>query len=138
MELVFKVLSEIKEPEIMSYLLLILAFGDTLTALMWRNKKDIAIFSRRLWVGFGLNLFGASVPYIVLKIHMLEPNDPFVTTALILWTLVFGTATVFSLAANYKLYSSESYEAIISAVPKILRAEIENKISKHDSKGATK
>ena len=134
MDNVINVVGELQEPEVMSFILLILAFGDTLTALMWRNKKDIAIFSKTLWVGFGLNLLGASIPYLVGEIALLDHTSLFVSTALILWTIIFGGATAFSLAANYKLYSAESYEILMEIVPKVLKAEIQNKIKKHGNK----
>ncbi len=134
MEILFKYLGEVQYPEVMSFILLTLTFGDTLTSLMWRNKKDIAIFSKKLWVGFGINTLAASVPYLVSRIPILNTHDLFLNTALILWTLVFGVATGFSLAANYKLYSTESYEVLIKIVPQLFKAEIENKINKHVKK----
>lgn len=138
MESLINVMGELKEPEVMSFILLLLTFGDTLTALMWRNKKDIAIFSKTLWVGFGLNLFGASVPYLVGQISILDDTSLFVSSAIVLWTFIFGGATAFSLAANYKLYSAKSYKVLMEVVPKVLKAEVENKIHKHDNKGELK
>ncbi|MDG6126456.1 hypothetical protein [Lactococcus formosensis] len=134
MEVLFNYLGELQHPEVMSFILLILAFGDTLTALMWRNKKNIAIFSKTLWVGFALNAFGASIPYLICQVPILDTHDLFVKTVLTLWTLVFGFATGFSLAANYKLYSTKSYEMLMEVVPQVLKAEIENKINKHVKK----
>ena len=135
MEILFKYLGEIQYPEVMSFILLILAFGDTVTSLMWRNKKGLSILSKKLWLGFAINTLAASVPYVVSRIPIFNMHDFFVNTALILWTLVFGVATGFSLAANYKLYSTESYEVLIKIVPQLFKAEIENKINKHVKKG---
>lgn len=132
--MLFKYLGEIQYPEVMSFILLILAFGDTITSLMWRNKNGLSILSKKLWVGFGINTLAASVPYLVSQIPILNTHDLFLNAALILWTLVFGVATGFSLAANYKLYSAESYEVLIKIVPQLFKAEIENKINKHVKK----
>ena len=101
---------------------------------MWRNKKGLSILSKKLWLGFAINTFAASVPYVVSQIPILNTHDLFLNTALILWTLVFGVATGFSLTANYKLYSAESYEVLIKIVPQLFKAEIENKINKHVKK----
>lgn len=131
MNLLIEILEELQHPEVMSFALLMLATGDTLTALMWRNKKDIAIFSKTLWLGFALNLAGAGAPYGVQHVPIFNHHDLFIKTALVLWTVIFGAATGFSLAANYKLYSAQSYEFLIENVPKILRAEVLNKLAKH-------
>lgn len=131
MEILLQYFGDLQRPDVQSFILLLLAAGDTLTALMWRNKKDIAIFSKTLWLGFALNLFGASVPYIIYEVPDFNHHDLFVKTALVMWTIVFGAATGFSLAANYKLYSAKSYEFLLENVPKVLRAEVLNKISKH-------
>lgn len=134
MEIIFNYIGELQSPEVMSFILLMLAAGDTLTALMWRNKKKIAIFSKTLWVGFALNAFGASIPYLMCQLPIINAQDLFIKTVLTLWTLVFGFATAFSLAANYKLYSTKSYAILMEVVPQVLKAEIENKIGKHVNK----
>lgn len=123
---------ELSNPQIMSSILLICILADTLTSCLWRNKKNENIFSKSLWVGFALNLLGASVPFILYVIQVLLHIgfSYFLTGALISWSVIFGCATIFSLIANYKLYSNQSYEFLLNNVPKILKAEMENKISK--------
>lgn len=122
-------IGELANPQLISFLLLILILGDTLTSCLWRNKKHEPIFSKSLWVGFGLNLLGASVPYIS-GLFLSDLDSYFYTTAIIAWGIIFGIATLFSLIANYKLYSPDGYEAILTNAPKILTSEMENKINK--------
>lgn len=134
MELLFKYMEELSHAEIISIILLLLTAADTITALMWRNKKSLGILSKTLWLGFGLNGLGALFPYIISVIPFLGSKSAVLNLFMFLWFVFFGSATTFSFVANYKLANSDSYEMLMKVAPNVLKAEIANKILKHVNK----
>lgn len=122
-------IGELGNPQLLSFILLLISLADVIASCSWRAKKRVSIFSKSLWTGFAIKAFGAGVPYFS-SLFFINLDSYFYMLLIIAWTAVFGVANAFSFMANYKLYSKEGYEFILENAPKILQAEIENKINK--------
>lgn len=129
MEILIEHLGELGNPQLLSFILLLISLGDTIASCSWRAKKKESIFSKSLWTGFAIKLAGTCVPYFSSLVFA-NLHSYFYTLLIIAWTAIFGVANGFSFMANYKLYSKEGYQFILDNAPKILQAEIQNKISK--------